>query len=161
MLPDAQENHHPMKRFRFPLKPVKVLRSHEELRAREVFATAVHAYVQTEAALAEERRRVAEFEARLREVRQERYQAGDAASLFQSYRAECAEEMAAERAVIEAKAKMQQRRNEYIEANRRLKVICQLEDKALAGYRTETLRAEQLELDDLAGLRSRRRSVLS
>ena len=35
-----------MKRFRFPLRPVTVLRAHKELRAREAFAAAVHAYVQ-------------------------------------------------------------------------------------------------------------------
>ena len=50
-----------MKKFRFPLQPVGVLRAHQELRAREVFAAAVHHYVQTEERLAALRRRVAEL----------------------------------------------------------------------------------------------------
>lgn len=150
-----------MKRFRFPLRPVSVLRSHREMRAREIFAAAVHAYVQTEEALAAERRRVAQLEQLLSSGREAGCHAGDAASLFQAYRAECAAEIAAERAVIEARSAMNRRREEYIEANRQLKVVNQLETKARSRHRAETLHSEQLEMDDLAGLRARRRTFLS
>jgi hypothetical protein len=50
-----------MKRFRFPLRPVAVLRAHREMRAREAFAASVHAYVQSEEVLARTRARVAEL----------------------------------------------------------------------------------------------------
>lgn len=150
-----------MKRFRFPLRPVSILRSHQELRAREKFAASVHTYVQAEAGLASTRERVAELERLMRCGREVSYSAGSAASLFQAYRSECAEEMAAERTVIETRDQMNHCREEYLVANRRLKVVNQLEEKALARHWSEAMRADQLELDDLAGIRARRRSVLS
>jgi flagellar export protein FliJ len=150
-----------MKRFHFPLRPVKILRSHRELRAREIFAASVHTYVQTEQALALERQRVVQLEQLLSSSRKAGCQAGDAAALFQAYRAECAAEIAAERAVIEARSAMNQRREEYIEANRQLKVVNQLADKARFRHRAATLHSEQVEMDDLAGLRARRRTFLS
>ena len=39
-----------MKRFRFSLRPVALLRSHQELKAREAFGAAVQAYVTSEEA---------------------------------------------------------------------------------------------------------------
>ena len=53
-----------MKRFRFPLRPVAILRAHHQARAREAFAAAVHAYVTAEEGLAAMRRRRCELEAR-------------------------------------------------------------------------------------------------
>ncbi|HET7535181.1 MAG TPA: hypothetical protein VFJ90_01910, partial [Candidatus Didemnitutus sp.] len=70
-----------MKRFRFPLRPVAVLRAHKEMRAREAFGAAVHAYVQAGEKLAATRARVAELERTLFAGRTERFFAADAASL--------------------------------------------------------------------------------
>jgi flagellar protein FliJ len=92
-----------MKRFHFPLRPVAVVRAHRELRARDAFAAAVHAYVQSEERLANTRTRVAELERMLFAGRSERFGAADAAALFRVYRAECQVEMQAERDVIAAK----------------------------------------------------------
>ena len=88
-----------MKRFRFPLRPVAVLRAHREMRAREAFAASVHAYVKSEEDLAATRRRVAQFEAALFAGRRERFSAAEEAHTLAGYRQECAAEVAAERAI--------------------------------------------------------------
>lgn len=150
-----------MKRFRFPLRPVGVVRAHQEMRAREDFAAAVHHYVQAEERLAALRRRVAELEAVLFHGRSDRFLAADAAALLRVYRGECAAELEAERLVIEAREAMQARRKDYLEANRRLKIVQKLEEKARAVHRTEGLRAEQNEIDEIAGYRAFRQPVLT
>lgn len=144
-----------MKRFRFPLRPVAVLRAHQELRAREAFAAAVHVYVQAEAELAAVRTRVAQCEVDLFESRRGKFDAAVAAQAFASYRGECTAEAAAERAVIEQRAEMNRRRADYLEAHRKLEVVRRLEEKARAAHRLDTLREEQIELDDFAGRRTR------
>jgi len=145
-----------MKRFRFPLRPVAVLRAHQELRAKEAFAAAVHVYVQAEAELAATRTRVARCEAELFASRRDRFDASVAAEAFAAYRAECTAETTAERIVFEKRAEMNQRRVDYLEAHRKLEVVNRLEQKARATHRLDTLREEQIELDDFA---SRRRSL--
>jgi flagellar FliJ protein len=150
-----------MKRFRFPLRPVAVLRAHREMRAREAFAASVHVYVQAEERLATTRTRVADLEEMLFAGRRDRFLAADAAALYRVYRAECHAEMEAEREVIEARDAMAKRRAEYLEANRQLKVVHRLEEKARHTHRLETQRAEQGELDEFAGFRAGRRPVLT
>jgi flagellar FliJ protein len=150
-----------MKRFRFPLRPVAVLRAHRELRAREAFAAAVHAYVQAEEVLAATRARVAELEQLLFAGRSGRFLAADAAALFRVYRAECHAELETERQAIDARDLMHKRRHEYIEANRQLKVVNRLEEKARSTHRAENARIEQNELDEFAGFKASRRPALS
>ena len=150
-----------MKKFRFPLRPVAVLRAHREVRARDAFAAAVHAYVASEERLAAARARVTELGRALFEGRAGRFLAADAASLFRVYRAECAAGMDAERETIAARELMHQRRQEYLEANRQLKVVQRLEEKARANHRTEAQRVEQAALDEFAGYAASRRPVLT
>jgi len=150
-----------MKKFRFPLQPVGVLRTHQEMRAREVFAAAVHRYVQSEERLAALRKRVADLAEVLFHGRSDRFLAADAAALLRVYRGECNAVMEAEREVIEARDAMQARRQEYIEANRRLRTVKRLEEKAREHHRLDLLRAEQGELDELAGFRAFRAPALS
>lgn len=150
-----------MKKFRFPLQPVGVLRAHQELRAREVFAAAVHAYVQAEERLAALRRRVAELAEILFNGRSDRFLAADAAALMRVYTGECNAVTVVEREVNEAREAMQQRREEYIEANRRLKAVTKLEEKARHHHRIEAQRVDQAELDELAGFRAFRQPALS
>ncbi len=150
-----------MKKFRFPLQPVGVLRAHQELRAREVFAAAVHHYVQTEERLAALRRRVADLAEVLFHGRASQFLAAEAAALLRVYRGECNAVIDLEREVIEARDAMQQRRAEYIEANRRLKTVQKLEEKARSQHRLDRMRAEQSELDELAGFRAFRLPALS
>jgi flagellar FliJ protein len=150
-----------MKKFRFPLQPVGVLRAHQEMRAREIFAAAVHHYVQTEERLAALRKRVADLAEVLFHGRSNRFLAADAAALLRVYSGECNAVILVEREVIEARDAMQQRRSEYIEANRRLKTVQKLEEKARNQHRLDGLRAEQAELDELAGFRAFRQPALS
>jgi flagellar FliJ protein len=150
-----------MKRFRFPLRPVAVLRAHKEMRAREAFGASVHSYVQAEERLATTRTRVADMEQLLFAGRSERFLAGDAAALYRVYRSECHAEMEAEREVITAREVMNQKRAEYLEANRQLKVVGKLEEKALTRHRAEELRTEQHSLDEFAGYLASRKPALT
>lgn len=148
-----------MKRFRFPLRPVAVLRAHSELRAREIFAAAVHAYVAAEESLASTRVRVADFESVLFAGRSGTFNASAEAQSLAAYARECALEAESERAVISARDLMQQRRAEYIEAHRRLEVVKRLEEKARVNHRLAGNREEQAEFDDLSGRRAGRRGT--
>lgn len=140
-----------MKRFRFPLRPVAVLRAHRELKAREAFAAAVHAFVKSEETLAATRARVAEFEAALFAGRRERFSAADEAQALAAYRREWAAEAEAGRTMAAARAAMEQRRIEYLDAHRKVEVVKRLEDKARTAHRHEVAREEQAEFDDFAG----------
>jgi len=143
-----------MKRFRFSLRPVAVLRAHRELRAREAFGAAVHAYVQSEEQLAATRARVRQFEAALFAGRREVFSAAAEAQLLAGYRCECAAEAKAEHATITARAAMQERREEYVDAHRKLEVVNRLEDKARGAHRIEVAREEQAAFDEFAGRRA-------
>jgi flagellar protein FliJ len=149
-----------MKRFRFPLRPVAVLRAHQELRAREAFAAAVNAYAKAEQDLAATRGRVKQFEMELFEGRCRSFSAAEEAQTLAAYRREWVAEADAERALSAARGTMQQRRMEYLEAHRRLEVVRRLEEKARTAHRVETGREEQAEYDDFAGRSFSRRALL-
>lgn len=142
-----------MKRFRFPLRPVAILRAHQENRAREAFAAAVHSFVKSEEELARTRVRMRALEAELFSGREQTYRADQAALLFADYRRECGTEAEVERQTIAAREEMQQRRNDYLEAHRKVEVVQRLEEKARVVHRRETDREEQAEFDDFAGRR--------
>ncbi|MBI5688839.1 MAG: flagellar FliJ family protein [Verrucomicrobia bacterium] len=149
-----------MKRFRFPLQPVVVLRAHRESRAREAFAAAVHAYVESEEFLQSTRRRVAEFEVSLFAGRQGCFNAAEEAHTLNGYRREVAAEADAERAMITARDLMHRRRNEYLEAHRQLEVVKRLEQKARGLHRAATNREEQAEYDEFSTRQAARRAEL-
>jgi flagellar FliJ protein len=148
-----------MKRFRFPLRPVSVLRAHREVRARERFAAAVQAYIHSEEELLSVRTRIARFGAELAESRGAVFDAGEQAHCLEGFRRESAAEIPAERAVFAARADMQQRRSDYIEAHRELELLKRIESKTRARHRADCDREEQAEFDDLAGQRSARRAT--
>lgn len=148
-----------MKRFRFYLQPVAVLRAHREVRAREAFAASVHAFVKSEEELARIRERVAGVEAGLSAGRRGSFSAADEAYAIAAYRRECAAEADSERAMNAARAVMAQRRAEYLDAHRKLEVVKRLEEKARRAHRQEAGREEQAEFDDFAGRRVARRSL--
>lgn len=142
-----------MKKFRFPLRPVAVLRAHHQARAREAFAAAVHAYVQSEELLATVRSSREELATVMQDGRRTTFLAAAEVAFLGAYRRICAETITAERAVTEARATMEERRNQYLETHRAVKVIEKLEQKALTDYRLQNEWESQLELDELAGLR--------
>jgi flagellar FliJ protein len=150
-----------MKKYRFPLRPVAVLRSHAEQKAREIFAAAVRAYVAAEESQRAAALRVAEIGADLSAARAGTYTAEEAAMLYRAYRNECDEEMRQQRLLIEARELMNRRRAEYLEANRRRRVVERLEQKAREQHRVAVIAAEQAEADELAGARVHQRSRLA
>lgn len=150
-----------MKRFRFSLRPVAVLRAHREMRAREAFGASVNAYVKSEEELAGVRRRVAQFEAALFAGRRERFSAAEEAHTLAGYRRECAAEVEAERATNAARDAMQKRRVEYLEAHRKLEVVHRLEAKAKTAHQLAVNREEQADYDDFAGRQASRRKLSS
>jgi flagellar protein FliJ len=142
-----------MKRFRFPLRPVAVLRAHHEARAREAFAAAVHAYVLAEENLAAARERAARLAAALCAGRRERFDAAGEAHSLHGYRREAAAELAAERAVIAAREAMQRRRADYLEAHRKVEVVSRLEARARRAHWQAAQREEQTEFDEFGARR--------
>lgn len=148
-----------MKRYHFPLRPVGVLRGHQEMRAREAFAAAVRAYVAAEENLADVRRRKAQLAAILAESMHGPCRASDMASFFQAYRQQCSAEIKAEQAVIAAREEMEAKREHYTAAHRALKGIQRLEERSRENYRRECDREAQAELDDFANHRHLRRQT--
>ncbi len=145
-----------MKRFRFPLRSVAVLRAHRELQAREAFANAVRVYVNAEAELAAVRERVKRFENALFAGRSSTFNAADEAQSLSAYRRECHAEATAERETFAKRAEMEQSRTAYLLAHRQHEIVRRLEDRTRAAHRLEQNRVEQEELDELASRRHRR-----
>jgi flagellar FliJ protein len=150
-----------MKRFRFPLRPVAIVRANVELRAREALATALKAAAAAEERLALSRARARELEEIIFDGRRVRFRASDEAAFLQEYRRMCAAVMESERLAIAARAEVRKRRDAWVEANRQVKVVARLEEKARASHRTAWLYAEQQEIDEIAGFRAfRQREAL-
>ena len=142
-----------MKRFRFPLRPVTVLRAHRELRARESFAAAFQKYLQAEEALQLTRARMRMLEVELSTRRKSSFSAIETAALLADYRRECAGEAETERVVATTHQEMEKSRAGYVEAHRNLEIVHRIEEKARAVHSREVLREEQAELDDFGGRR--------
>ena len=91
--------------------------------------------------------------------RRERFSAAEEAHTLAGYRRECAVEVEAARQLIAARAAMQQRRTEYLEAHRKLEVVNRLETRARTEHRLAANREEQAEFDDYAGRQVARRNL--
>ncbi len=148
-----------MKRFRFPLRPVVVMRANRELRAREALAAALAVCGQADDRLAAVRGRLGDLEAVIRESRRGTFRAAEGAAFSQAHRRECSAELDAQKQVAAARAALDKRRDACIEANRHLKVITRLEEKARTRHQQELLRVEQAEIDEMAGQRASRRQL--
>lgn len=149
-----------MKKFRFPLRPVAVLRAHRQARAREAFAAAVHAYVEAEEKFAALRARREELGAFMHDGRRAGFRAADEIAFWGAYRRVCKEEITGEHTVFATRAAMETRRQEYMAAHRAVKTVEKLEQKARAAHRRETDRADRAELDELAGFRTAHRQAV-
>jgi len=145
-----------MKRFKFSLQPLAVLRAHRELRAKEDFAAAIHAQARTEAQRDGVRTRVAQLETTLAQGRQGRFNAAAEMQSLTAYRAECAVETQAEQAVLTAVTQTQKSRDGYIEAHRQLEAVKRLEAKARVLHRHAMNLHEQAEFDDFSSRRATR-----
>ena len=137
-----------MKKFRFPLRSVATVRTLRELRAREQFSFAVHAYVLAEEHLEVLRGRLAALEDVLRNGRTQVFRAGDEASFLEAYKTETLAVAKASAEVEKARAAMETARQAWLGSRRDLKVVESLEQKARATYRREVERDDQAALDD-------------
>jgi flagellar FliJ protein len=150
-----------MKKFHFPLRPLAVVRAYRELRAREALAAALRERAQAEAALAAAQARVAELAGLMAAGRAVSFRAADQAVFALAYREECAGAADKARLLAAAEGAAAARREACVEANRDLTIVERLEEKARAAHRAAQLRAEQLELDELAGFHAARGKLSS
>lgn len=150
-----------MKKFRFPLRPVAILREHHQARTREAFAAAVHTFVEAESQLTAKRNERQDLETVMHDGRRTTFKAADEISFWDAYRRVCDEEVKSERVVLAARTAMEESRQKYLEAHRAVKVVEKLEQKARTGHRLGVEREAQLESDELAGLRVARRLAAS
>jgi flagellar FliJ protein len=150
-----------MKRFRFNLRPVAVIRAHQKQQAREAWAEAIRLYDEAVARLGRVRRRKSEFEAALLAGRQVLFDAAFEAPSLVAYRGVCADETDAVRLTNEAHMAMLDRRTGYLHAHRRLEMVTRLEARARVAHREATRRIEQAEFDDFAGRSAFRKLLLS
>lgn len=137
-----------MKKFRFPLRSVTTVRTLAELRARERFSDAVHAYAAAEQHLAALRRRVAELEEILLSGRTHRFRPADEAAFLEAFKLETVAAAKAEIALNEARSAMETARTAWLESRRDLRLMENLEGKARQHYRRDCEREEQAALDD-------------
>jgi flagellar FliJ protein len=148
-----------MKRFRFALRPVAIVRAEKELRARQALAEALGRQRAAEDALAQAQRCAQGLEQLIAAGRRGSFRPDIEAMHLEGYRQAVAGEVEAARQLAAARAEVGRRRSASIEAHRQLKVVSRLEERARAAYRLEALRAEQAELDEQASLRSSKRVI--
>lgn len=146
-----------MKKFRFPLRPVAILREHHQAAAREVFAAALRGLAEADRKLELKRAERSALEAAMQDGRRKTFRAADEISMWDAYRSLCEEERKAEGVVVEACKKVEASRAKYLEAHRAVKVIEKIEHKARTDHRLAVERESQLETDELAGMRVSRR----
>ncbi len=139
-----------MKKFKFPLRPVKVLREHKQLKAQQLLAVAVAEVARSEASVAAAHARTVELEAMIAAGRSGPFRPDLQVSFLQSYTRERTAEATAGKSLDAARLEMAKRRQALMEAQKQVKVVAQLETKARADYRAETLRAEQTDIDERA-----------
>jgi flagellar export protein FliJ len=148
-----------MKRYRFPLRSVTVVRTHQENRARDSFASSIHALVQAEGDLVRARSRRDDFALLLRTGRNATFSPAAEAQSLAAYRQESAIAAEAERVMLAARATMEKARADYLEAHRKLEVVEKLEVRSRAAHRLEVNRQEQAEFDDFSGGRASRQGL--
>jgi len=139
-----------MKRFKFALRPVAIVRAHRSMKAQRALSLAAAAVAHSEAQLAAAHARSAELEQMIAAGRRGPFRPDLQVSFLQTYGRERVAEAAAGKALDAARVEMAQRRVAVIEAERQVKVVSQLETKARAAHRADTFRAEQTEIDERA-----------
>ena len=150
-----------MKKFRFRLQPLLLVREVEERRFRDSFLQRHREHV---AATERTERAHAEREEVLEEIRQARTepvaawscaQRDSGLALVEHRLVESRKELAELRGVLETA------RREWVEARRRLEVVKRLREHAKRAHAAENARREQEMLDELAVLRHDTRSEVA
>jgi flagellar protein FliJ len=150
-----------MKKFRFPLRSVETVRGMREMRAREAFTAALHAYAEAEAVLAQAREQRRRLEDVIVMSRGARLRPADQVAFQDAYREELAREARAAQASTTAKTRLEERREAWIVTRRDLRVIENLEAKARQTYRREVEYEEQKLLDDRTNATAGRAPLLT
>lgn len=139
-----------MKKFKFTLRPVAILRAHHQLKAEQAMTAAATEVARNEAQVAAAHARTVELEDMIAAGRRGPFRPDLQVSFLQSYGRERTAEAAAGKALDAARIEMAKRRQALMEAQKQVKVVSQLETKARANYRAESQRAEQNEIDERA-----------
>jgi flagellar FliJ protein len=137
-----------MKKFRFPLRTVAMVRNLAELRARENFSKAFQIYSEIDLRLQASRARVAELEEMLRTGRTATFRASDQVTFMSAMRVEAVNATKIEAELKTARKDLETARQAWLETRRDVRVIEKLEDKARLEHRTELEREIQADLDD-------------
>lgn len=137
-----------MKKFRFSLRTVETVRSIRELKGREQFSIAVHAYVTAGEYLQMMKARLTALEGILRSGRAQTFRAGDQASFMEAYKNETTATAKAAAEVEKARVAMEAARQAWLGTRRDLRVVESLEQKARTAHRREVEREDQAALDD-------------
>ncbi|MBE7538263.1 MAG: flagellar FliJ family protein [Opitutaceae bacterium] len=140
-----------MRRFKFPLKSVIVVREAREARARDAFLAAVHAAIAAERELECLVAERASIERVLIAERQSSFRAAEQAGFLQSlHRVESREALARD-AVRKAQEFREWQRQAWLEARRDVRLIEKLRTTALEKFRRDFEREAQRILDDHTG----------
>jgi len=137
-----------VKKFQFPLRSVATVRSIRELRAREQFSYALHAFVKAEEYLQMLQARLAELAQILSTGRTRTFRAGDEASFLEAYKTETITVAKASAELEKARTAVEAARQAWLATRRDLRVVESLEQKARALHRHEAEREDQAALDD-------------
>ena len=139
-----------MKKFRFPLRSVATVRSLAELRARERFSAAVHAFLESERRLGEIRARLRQLEERMRAGRGHTFRGAEQAAFLAEFSQETVLATKTEAEVAEARSALEIARHAWLESRRDVRVIENLETKARRAHSVEVERENQAAMDDRA-----------
>jgi len=139
-----------MKRFRFPLRSVAVVRAHREMQAREALAMAIQDCSRAEERWSSASARVSALAGAIGASRARPRPARDEAASLQGFRRECLVEAEGQKQALASRAVVAQRRDAYFEARRQMEIVRRLEERARASHRAAMLHAEQVELEEIA-----------
>lgn len=137
-----------MKKFRFPLKSVAIVREARELRLREAFSVALQAVAVAEDMLDQVRRRKTELEHVLVAERRCSFRPAEQIAFLQAHQRVVEEESNAVSDLQKAVAVRETRRAEWLESRRDLRLIEKLEQTARQEHRRDEEREAQRTLDD-------------
>jgi flagellar FliJ protein len=150
-----------MKKFVFPLRSVETVRAMRELRAREIFTEALHAFIAAENGLERAREQRRKLEEILVASRGPTLFPADQVAYLNAYHDELARERQAAQERAVAKTELDLRRDAWVAARRDLRVIENLEVKAREAYRRELEYEEQKLLDDRTNATAGRTPMLT
>ncbi len=137
-----------MKKFRFSLRSVTVVREAREALRKEVFVGALREATEAEMAVQKVIAERAALAAALTASRAGTFSASVQVSGVVAEQRIARTEVEARSVLSKARQILEQRRVEWLAARRDLRLLERLKDRAKEKYRTELARAEQRELDD-------------